>query len=384
VRAAYRDYLVALLQADDRVVCLDTDTGLFLGADFGAAAGRYVNLGIAEHTLMGVAAGMAASGWRPYVNTMAGFATTRALEAVQVDIAYNAVPVHIVATHSGVSAGHLGPTHHALGDLAILRAIPNITVLVPADASSTVDLLRATAGAPGPVYVRLGRHPTPPLPVPADPPVPGRLQRLREGREVVIVACGPWPTLAALDAAELLAADGDDAGVVLAHTLKPFDAAGLRRAAATARLVVTVEEHWGTGGLGAAVAEILSEAELRAQAQPRRVVRIGLPDRFVDVVGDQEQLIAHYGITGPGIAATIRRALAAPGPPPALAALAPAGRPAPGPAILGGALSRELRAGSAPDRQVSASCADHGRADHGRADHGRADRERADRERAGH
>src|SRR4029450_12833752 len=104
----------------ERVVCVDTDTGLFSGVDFGAATGRYLNLGIAEHNLMGVGAGLAASGLRPYLNTMAAFASTRALEAVKVDIAYNALPVHVVGTHGGVSAGHLGPTHHALEDLAVM------------------------------------------------------------------------------------------------------------------------------------------------------------------------------------------------------------------------------------------------------------------------
>lgn len=305
-RIAYRDHLVALMATDRRVVCLDTDTGLFSGVDFGPAQSRYLNLGIAEHNLMGVAAGMAASGWLPYVNTMAAFASARALEAIKIDIAYNALPVRIMATHSGVSAGHLGPTHHALEDLAVMRALPNMTVVVPSDARSTTALLTQTTELPGPVYVRLGRKPTPPLPDDVGDPVLSRIQPLRDGRTVVIVCCGPLPALAALGAAEALTADGTSVGVLQAHTIKPFDEDTLLRRTADAELVVTVEEHWRTGGLGSAVAEVLAESA------PRRLLRIGLPDRFMSTVGSQEHILAHHGITADGIAVRVRAATAAP------------------------------------------------------------------------
>ncbi|MGH3658463.1 MAG: hypothetical protein ACRDUA_17550, partial [Micromonosporaceae bacterium] len=163
-REAYREVLTELMAADERVWCLDGDTGLFDANAFGPAKDRYVNLGIAEHNLIGTAAGMAAAGLIPYVNTMAAFAATRALEAVKVDVAYNALPVRIVATHAGLAAGHLGPTHHALEDLAVMRVLPGCTVVVPADAEQAVRAVRATADLPGPVYLRLGRGPTPPLP----------------------------------------------------------------------------------------------------------------------------------------------------------------------------------------------------------------------------
>ncbi|GII85567.1 transketolase [Sphaerisporangium siamense] len=304
-RTAYRDALVARMALDPAAVCLDTDTGLFSGVDFGDAAARYLNLGIAEHTLMGVAAGMAASGWRPYVNTMAAFAGARALEAVKIDIAYNALPVRVMATHAGVSAGHLGPTHHALEDVAVMRTLPNMTVVVPADADSTVALLAQVAELPGPAYVRLGRKPTPSLPDGTPPPVLGTIQRLRAGEEIVLVAAGPLPVLAALGAAEALAEDGLDAGVLHAHTLKPFDAETLVAATGHARLVVTVEEHWPAGGLGSAVAEELAE---RA---PRPLLRIAMPDRFVDTVGGQEHIVAEHGITPAGVAARVRARLTA-------------------------------------------------------------------------
>jgi transketolase len=294
-RDAYRDLLVKLMADDPRVFCLDSDTGLFSGVDFGPAADRYLNLGIAEHNLMGTAAGLAASGKIPFVNTMAAFATTRALEAVKIDIAYNALPVRIVATHGGLSAGHLGPTHYALEDLAIVRTLPNITVVTPADASATEDAVRQSLGLPGPVYVRLGRKPTPPLD--AGPIEVGRAQRLRDGGALVIYACGPHPVLAAMEAAESLASRGVEAAVLNVHTLKPLDVAAIVAAARHVPVAITVEEHWRAGGLGGAVAETLAEHA------PTRLARIGMPDVFADLAGDQEHLLGRYGITGERIVA---------------------------------------------------------------------------------
>ncbi|CCH32932.1 transketolase C-terminal domain-containing protein [Actinosynnema sp. NPDC047251] len=299
-RAAYRDHLVGMMAADPRLVCLDTDSGLFSGVDFGPASDRYLNLGIAEHNLMGVAAGLAATGWVPFVNTMATFAATRALEAVKIDIAYNNLPVRIVATHGGVASGHLGPTHQSLEDLAVMRTLPNMTVVVPGGPGSTTALLDQLAGVPGPVYLRLGRKATPELPADVPAPELGRLQRLRAGTAVVLVATGPLPVLRALDAADLLAADGLAAGVLHVHTVKPLDAAGLLAQTRDARLVVTIEEHWRTGGLGSAVAEALSDHG------PRRVLRLGLPDEFVATVGTQEELLDAAGVTAAGIAAAGR------------------------------------------------------------------------------
>lgn len=307
-RLAYRDHLVRLLGRDRRVVCVDTDTGLFNGVDLGATAARYVNVGIAEHQAMGVAAGLAAGGFVPFVNTFATFAAMRAVEAVKIDIAYNDLPVRIAATHSGLSAGHFGPTHHALEDLAVMRGLPNMTVVVPADAAGTEALLGQSAELPGPLYLRLGRKPTPPLPPGTPPPRLGLVQSLRTGADVLLAACGPHPVHAALAAAGLLAADGIEAGVLNVHTVKPLDVAGLRAHAAGRALVVTVEEHWRSGGLGGAVAEALAETD------PVRVLRIGVDDTFAIVVGDHDALVRHYGITPAAIAGRVRHALSI-GPP---------------------------------------------------------------------
>ncbi|GAA1083411.1 transketolase family protein [Kitasatospora arboriphila] len=310
-RTAYRDRLLALLPTDPRLICLDTDTGLF-GADQVAAAGRqYLDLGIAEHNLMGIAAGLAASGRMPFVNTMAAFAATRALEAVKIDIAYTGLPVRIMATHGGLAAGHLGPTHQALEDLAVMRALPGMTVVVPADAAQAAAFVDRSLDLPGPLYVRLGRKATPALPAGTPPPVPGRAQTLRRGRDAVLAACGPYPVQACLAAAAELAAEGVECTVLNVHTLRPFDTAALVEAADHSGLVVTVEEHWRSGGLGGAVAEALAEAA------PARVLRIGMPDTFTDTVGGHEHLLAHYGITPARVACTVRGALGL-GPAPAI------------------------------------------------------------------
>lgn len=303
LRTAYRDGLVELMQHDDRVICLDTDTGLFAGADFGVAADRYRNLGIAEQNLMATAAGLAASGYRPYVNTMATFASSRAVEFVKLDIAYNALPVCIAATHAGVSAGHLGPTHHCLEDLSVMRMLPNMTVLVPADAYQVSALLPQLNELSGPVYLRLDRKPGPALPAQTPRPVLGQIEPLVEGRDVVLIACGPQPMAAALQARSRLAEQGVDAAVLQVHTLAPFDRPTLLRAATPARLVVSVEEHWAVGGLGSTVAEVLSER------LPRPLIRIGMPSTFVSVVGSQREILDHYGINAAGITKQVLAAL---------------------------------------------------------------------------
>jgi transketolase len=301
-REAYRDRLLALLGPHPDLICLDTDTGLF-SADHAAAAGdQYVNLGIAEHNLMGMAAGMAAAGRIPFVNTMAAFAASRALEFIKIDIAYNRLPVRIMATHGGLAAGHLGPTHHALEDLAVLRVLPGMTVVVPADAAATEAFVEQSLHLPGPLYVRLGRKPSPAVPTPS-PPVIGQAQTLRHGGDVVLACCGPYPVLACLAAADDLAAQGIEATVLNVHTLRPFDKEAVVAAARPAGLVVTVEEHWRYGGLGGAVAEALAEAA------PTRVLRLGMPDQFVDVVGNQEYLLKHYDITAERVVRTVRAGL---------------------------------------------------------------------------
>ncbi|MBE1536754.1 transketolase family protein [Actinomadura algeriensis] len=299
-REVYRDLLPELMLADERLYCLDSDTGLFDRDAFAAVPGRYLNLGIAEHNLMGTAAGLAASGRMPFVTTMATFAATRALEFIKIDIAYNALPVRIVATHGGLAAGHLGPTHHALEDLGIMRMLPGFTVVVPGDARQAEEAVRQSLALPGPVYIRLGRAATPDLDGGRPGTAPfeiGRAQWLRPPGDVAIIACGPHPVLAALRAADLLDARGVRAAVLNLHTPHPLDVDAVLAAAAGTRGVVTVEEHWRPGGLGGAVAETLAEHA------PVRVARVGMPAVFAERAGDQEHLLDRYGITADAAAA---------------------------------------------------------------------------------
>ncbi|GGN74845.1 transketolase [Streptomyces albiflavescens] len=301
-REVYRDTVAELLPREERLVVLDSDTGLFGGVDFGDGTDRYLNLGIAEHTLMGAAAGLAREGRIAVVNTMAAFAASRALEAVKLDIALGELPVVIAATHSGVSAGHLGPTHHALEDLASMRVLPHMTVVVPGDPAQTTELLCQALALGGPVYLRLGRGATPALPADAEPPRLGKAQILRRGGDITLAACGPYPVLAALEAAELLAADGISANVLHLHTVKPLDTPALLGALGDQRHLITVEEHWAAGGFGSAVAEELG-------ALPVRVHRVAMPDAFVPVAGSQRQLLEQGGVSAQSIAARARRAL---------------------------------------------------------------------------
>jgi transketolase len=304
-REVYRDALLELMRDDERLVCLDTDTGLFNGVDRSGVEERFVNLGIAEHTLMGAAAGLARQGRIPVVNTMATFAATRALEAVKIDIALNRLPVRIAATHSGVSAGHLGPTHHSLEDLAVMRVLPDMTVVVPADAAMTERLFRQSLNLAGPVYLRLGRNATPNLPDDAPPVELGRIQILRWGTDLTLVACGPYPVHAALGAADELAADGIAATVLNVHTIKPLDEEILFAAAGDTGTVITVEEHWQTGGLGGAVAETLGGS------RSVTVGRIGLPDAFAAVAGGQQYQLERAGVTPWAVAARAKEVLGA-------------------------------------------------------------------------
>lgn len=290
-RDHYRRVLLELARADPRVICVDSDMGGFEDSFAPHLPDQYVNVGIAEANLMGVAAGLAAAGRIPYVNTISSFAATRACEQMKIDIAGNNLPVRVVVTHGGLSAGHYGPTHHSVEDVAIVRNLANMTVIVPADAVETEYAVRATVEVPGPVFIRLGRSQTPLVhPAPYEFRV-GRAVRLREGGDVTIVACGAYPVTFALHAHDLLAASGIGAAVLDMHTISPIDSDALIAAAAGTRGVVTVEDHLRTGGLGGAVCEVLAEHH------PCRVHRIGVPVGFLDIVGGERELLEHVGVS---------------------------------------------------------------------------------------
>ncbi|MGW5876133.1 transketolase family protein [Nocardiopsis terrae] len=290
-REVYRRTLVELAELDPRVFCLDTDMG---GLEDGFAQRlpeQYVNVGIAEMNLMGVSAGLAAGGLLPYANTLSGFAAARACEALKVDIAGNDLPVRVVVTHGGASSGHYGPTHHALDDIAIVRSMPNMTVVVPCDAAETERAVRATAELEGPLFLRLGRGATPVIGDGSAEFTLGRARVLRDGGDVTIVATGPHPVHMAVEAAHALAARGVSARVLNMHTVKPIDRESLVSAAMETGGIVTVEDHLETGGLGAAVAEVVSAEH------PCPVRRVGFPDAYLDFVADERDLLEYAGIS---------------------------------------------------------------------------------------
>ncbi|MGW2425923.1 transketolase family protein [Streptomyces sp. NPDC001709] len=286
-RAAYRATLLKLARADSRIWCLDSDMGGLEKQFEAVLPEQYVDLGIAEANLMSVGAALASTGILPFINTMAAFASARALEQVKIDIAYHRLPVRIVATHSGLSAGHLGPTHHAQQDLAVMRSLPNMTVMTPADAGETVRMVNAAAYMSGPVYIRLGRGSTAPVYHGDAGFTVGEAVELRTGSDVTIIAAGSYPVLFALEAAEQLTEQGIAAAVLNMHTIKPLDVTAVVRAASGTAGVVTVEDHVLLGGLGGAVAEAVAEHE------PTRVLRIGVSDAFSSQPGSHRaQLIA--------------------------------------------------------------------------------------------
>jgi transketolase len=299
-RDAYRKTLLELARRDPRIYCLDSDMGGLETTFEAHLPAQYVDLGIAEANLMTVAAGMAKAGKLPFVNTMAAFAGVRAYEQVKIDIAYNNLPVRIVATHAGLSAGTLGPTHHAQQDLAAMRALPHMTVLVPADAVEATKMVEAAAYLPGPLYMRLGRRATDLVYQQDYELVIGRAVELCAGYDVTIVGCGDLPMLAALAAHAELADTGISARVLNMHTVKPLDTAALLAAARETRGIVTVEDHSVIGGLGGAVAEVLAELH------PTYMRRIGIDDVFCDRVGDHGELLAAQGVTSSAITQAAR------------------------------------------------------------------------------
>jgi transketolase len=298
--------LADLAATDPRIVVLTADlAGAGRTADFrDRHPDRFFNMGVAEQNMISVAAGMAASGLRPYLSTFAAYVALLGCEQIRTDLAYPGLPVRILAHHSGMSLGYYGTSHHSLEDLAVMRTIADLTVVCAADANQLRAILRAARDLAGPLYIRLGRGRDPEV----YPEVPGgfafgRAARLTEGRDLTLITTGSQ-VRPCLDAAALLAADGIAVRVVDMHTISPLDTDEAVAAATETAAVMTVEEHNVTGGLGSAVAEVLLEA---GAAVPFR--RAGVPDEHV-VLGPPAALYAHYELDAAGIAGRARRFLA--------------------------------------------------------------------------
>ncbi|MGD1156896.1 MAG: transketolase C-terminal domain-containing protein [Terriglobia bacterium] len=304
-RFAYGEALLELGKRRPEVVVLDADlyrsTRTVVFRD--AFPHRFFDVGISEADMVSTAAGMAACGLIPYCNSFAMFITGICYMPIRTQIAYPSLPVKLVGSSYGLTQGPDGASHQSLEDIALMRGLPNMIVVSPADDIETRQATFALADWPGPAYVRLGRYPTPPV-FDADYQfVIGKAKWLREGKEVVVFASG-HTVAKALAAAEALAQDGVEAGVVNVSTIKPLDEALIKEAAAQAALVVTVEEHSIIGGLGSAVAECLAETRPAAP-----LLRLGVRDCFGES-GLADELMEKHGLQPKGIRASIIQRLA--------------------------------------------------------------------------
>ncbi|MCL4792967.1 MAG: transketolase family protein [Bryobacteraceae bacterium] len=256
---------------------------------------RFVNVGIAEQNLIGTGVGLANSGLLPFVCGAACFLTGRALEQIKIDLGYGRANVKLCGMSSGVAYGPLGPTHHSAEDLAWTRVIPNLVLIAPADGPETAQAVEAAARIEGPVFLRISRMPVPDVHSLDYQFEPGRAALLREGSDVTIIAVGTMVSRA-LDASDLLAAEGIAARVLNMATIKPLDRDAIVRAAEETGAIVTVEEHSAIGGLGGAV------AEATAATHPVPVHILGIPGVFAPT-GSPAWLLEHFGLTAEGIRA---------------------------------------------------------------------------------
>lgn len=293
-RKAFSDTLVALAEADPRIVAVANDSvGSSNLKEFKKRfPGRLINVGIAEQNMVGVGAGLANGGLIPFVCAASCFLTGRALEQVKVDAGYSRSNVKLCGMSSGVAYGELGPTHHSMEDLAWTRAIANMTVIVPADPVETASAIRAAVAYDGPVFLRLSRMPVPVVHPPGYQFEIGRAPRLRDGSDVTLIANGTMVSRA-LEAADLLASGGISAAVVNMSSVRPVDRQAIIHAAG-AGPIVTIEEHTVVGGLGGAVAEVVVET------RPVRMRLLGFPGEFAPT-GSAEFLFEHFGLTPEGI-----------------------------------------------------------------------------------
>ena len=295
-RVAFAETLAALAREDRRIVavCNDSVGSSNLNAFQKEFPDRVVNVGIAEQNMVGVAAGLANGGFIPFVSCAGPFLTGRALEQIKADIAYNNYGVVLCGQSPGMSYGELGPTHHSIEDFAWMRALTDLTILVPADPAQTRDAVRWAAGAGKPVYMRVGRFKVPSVTPEGAGFEPGLALRLREGRAVTLIATGVMVSRA-LEAADRLALRGVAARVLNMACIAPLDVEAVLSAARETGGIVTVEEAITTGGLGAAIAGVV------VQNHPAKMRILGVP-HFAPT-GSAQFLLDHFGLNAEGIEA---------------------------------------------------------------------------------
>lgn len=309
MRNAFAQQITRLAQEDPRVVLLSGDIGNRLFDDLKAKCpGRFFNCGVAEANMIGVAAGMAMSGLRPVCYTITPFLTYRCLEQIRIDVCYHHVPVILVGTGAGLSYASLGATHHSCEEMGMLRLLPGLAVVAPADAAEVRASLRAALHHDGPVYIRIGKKGEPAVHTAEPDFVIGRALRLREGSDVAFLSAGTVAPVA-LAAADRLGAEGVSAAVYSHHTVKPLDEALLAELFQRHRVVATVEEHSVLGGLGGAVAEWRADHPGSAGAPGARLLRFGTADEFLHRTCEQDGAREHFGLTAEGLATRVHAVL---------------------------------------------------------------------------
>ncbi|MFN0313427.1 MAG: transketolase family protein [Burkholderiales bacterium] len=298
MRNAFADEITRLGERDERVVLLSGDIGNKLFDSFKERfPKRFYNCGVAEQNMIGVAAGMALCGLRPVIYTIAPFTTTRCYEQIRVDLCYHAAPVLVVGTGAGLSYAELGPTHHSLEDLAIMRVLPGMTVLAPCDEAELRGGLGAALRLPGPSYMRIGKKGEPKVHGAMPAMETGKVIPLVQGTDICLMATGTIVPVA-LAAARALEEKGISTTVVSAPWIKPFDNEYLREAFARYPIVATVEEHSRIGGLGALVAQWRAEHA----NEGARLLCFGAGDSFMHEIGSQDYARSLHGLTCDNIA----------------------------------------------------------------------------------
>jgi transketolase len=294
-RVAYGDTLIELARENPDIVVLDADVGKSTGTiQFKKAVpDRFIDVGIAEQNMIGVAAGLASCGKIPFAATFGVFASMRAVEQLRNAACYTRLNVKVAGTHAGLETGPDGATHQAIEDIAIIRSLPNMTLFAPSTPNVSRKLTRLAAAIDGPVYLRFGKDPAEELYPDTEEFPLGGSKVLRDGRDAAVFACGNM-VVVALEAAKILEGRGKKVRVIDMYSLKPLDEAAIIRAAEETRGIVTIEDHSVIGGLGGAVCEVT------AAKRPARVVRIGLQDKF-GRSGDAKGLHELYGLTAKSV-----------------------------------------------------------------------------------
>lgn len=295
MRKAILEEIYKLAQKDPRVVFIGSDVGAGTLAEFQKEfPDRFFMEGVFEANLVGFMAGLAMAGKIPYFNTIATFMTRRAYEQIFLDAALHNLKIRLVGSGGGAVYAPLGATHTAFEDIALMRAVPGMTILCPSDAIEMHQLAPQTLDVPGPVYIRLAKGGDSVVQVPGVKSRNiGEALILKEGAEILLITTGITAQMA-LEAASLLEREHESVGVLHFHTVKPLDKVTLLKQANAKKIVIVIEEHSVIGGLGSAVAEILAEADSIGQV---RFAKIGVPDSFCHHYGSQADLLRHFGIT---------------------------------------------------------------------------------------